>query len=69
MIDPSRCFFVDEEINSAIESGKLQTRVGKNFGKPYKKLIRHEVESLVKELKGEAGIESGKVQKELNEVS
>ena len=56
---------VQEEIIEAIKAEKLQYRVNYVFGNPYYKLIRSEVEALVKEKYGDDHLEKKKIKKEL----
>ena len=59
---------LQETIIEAAKSGKLQYRVNSVHGNPYLRLLRSEVESLVKELQGEAHFEKQKLQNELSDV-
>jgi uncharacterized protein (DUF3084 family) len=55
-------------IIEAVKSGKLQYRVNSVHGNPYLRLLRSEVESLVKELHGQAHFEKQKIRNELLDV-
>ena len=57
-----------QEIIAAIRAGKLQYREGSMHGNPWLRLLRHEVEALVKEKSGKAGLHKKKLQKELADL-
>jgi septal ring factor EnvC (AmiA/AmiB activator) len=57
------------EIVSAITAGKLRHVVNYAHGNPYIKLVRSEVEALVRSLRGEADIETSKLKTELAKVT
>ncbi len=54
-----------QEIIAAIRAGKLQYREGSMHGNPWLRLLRHEVEVLVKEKGGQDHLHKKKLQKEL----
>lgn len=57
-----------EEIIEAIDSGRLQYRVGSVFGNPWFRLLRSEVEALVTDLHGERTLEEARDRTELARV-
>jgi len=57
-----------EEIIAAIRAGKLQYRVSNMHGNPWFRLMRHEVESLVREKSGSDSLHKKKLQKELADL-
>ncbi len=57
-----------EEIVAAIRAGKLQFREGSMHGNPWFRLLRHEVESLVRDNKGADHLHKLKLQKELTDL-
>ena len=57
-----------EEIYAAIRSGKLQYREGNMHGNPWFRLLRHEVEALVKRKSGPAHLQKKKLEKELADI-
>ena len=57
-----------QEIISAIRAGKLQFREGNMHGNPWFRLLRHEVEALVKEKGGQNHLNQKKLQKELADL-
>lgn len=57
-----------DEIIEAIKNGKLQYRVNYVHGNPYYKLIRSEVEAVVKEKYGDNYFENQKLKTELTTV-
>ncbi len=57
-----------QEIYAAVREGKLQYRENQAHGNPYLRLLRSEVETLVKSLRGEKGFEQQKLQAELKSV-
>lgn len=57
-----------ETIIEAAKSGKLQYRVNSAHGNPYLRLLRPEVESLVKELHGKEHFKKQKIQNEISDV-
>ncbi len=57
-----------QEIISAIRAGKLQFREGNMHGNPWFRLLRHEVEALVKEKGGLNHLNQKKLQKELADL-
>lgn len=57
-----------ETIIEAAKAGKLQYRVNTAHGNPYLRLVRAEVESLAKELHGQAHFEKQKIQNEMSNV-
>src|SRR2546428_10284959 len=58
----------DDEIITAIKSGKLQYRINYIYENPYYKLIRAEVEKLVAENYGENYLKISKLKNELKQV-
>ena len=57
-----------EEIYAAFRAGKLQFRESNMHGNPWFRLLRHEVEALVKEKSGKDHLHKKKIQKELSEL-
>jgi septal ring factor EnvC (AmiA/AmiB activator) len=57
-----------QEIIAAIRAGKLQYREGSMHGNPWLRLLRHEVEALVKEKGGQDHPHKKKLQKELADL-
>ena len=57
------------EIIAAIRSGKLQFRESSMHGNPWFRLLRHEVESLVREKSGHEHLHKKKLQKELADIN
>ena len=57
------------EIIAAVKAGKLQYRVNNMHGNPYLRLLRREVEALVREKHGEAHLKQKKLQTELVQVN
>src|SRR5436309_12356 len=58
-----------EEIIAAIRAGKLQFRESNMHGNPWYRLLRHEVESLVREKRGLDHLHKKKLQKELADLN
>ena len=58
-----------EEIIAAIRSGKLQYRESNMHGNPWYRLLRHEVESLVREKSGPDHLHQKKLQQELADLT
>ena len=58
-----------EEIFAAMRSGKLQFQQNSMHGNPWFRLLRHEVEALVKEKSGEDGLQKKKLEKELSDLN
>ena len=58
-----------QEIIAAIRAGKLQFRESNMHGNPWYRLLRHEVESLVREKSGLDHLHKKKSQKELVDLS
>ncbi len=58
-----------EEIIAAIRAGKLQFREGNMHGNPWLRLLRHEVESLVRDKGGQDHLLKKKLQKELADLN
>jgi len=58
-----------EEIYAAIRAGKLQYREQNMWGNPWFRLLRHEVEALVKEKSGQGGLHRKKLEKELADIN
>src|SRR5438067_6031233 len=57
-----------EEIIAAIRTGKLQFRESNMHGNPWIRLLRHEVESLVRNKSGLDHLHKKKLQKELADL-
>lgn len=57
-----------EEILAAIRSSKLQYRQGSMHGNPWVRLLRHEVEALVRDTKGADRLHELKLRKELADL-
>ena len=57
-----------EEIYAAMREGKLQFQQNSMHGNPWFRLLRHEVEALVKEKSGKEGLRRKKLQKELADL-
>lgn len=57
-----------EEIFAAMRAGKLQFQQNSMHGNPWFRLLRHEVEALVKEKSGKDGLHTKKLQKELADL-
>jgi hypothetical protein len=57
-----------EEIFGAMRAGKLQIQQNSMHGNPWFRLLRHEVEALVKEKSGKDGLQKKKLQKELADL-
>ena len=57
-----------QEIVAAIRAGKLQFQQNYMHGNPWFRLLRHEVEALVREKSGKAGLHKKKLQKELADL-
>lgn len=58
-----------QEIIAAIRAGKLQYRENHIHGNPYLRLLRHEVEALVRDKSGQEGLRKKKLQKELADIN
>src|ERR1035438_7929930 len=58
-----------EEIIAAIRAGKLQFRESNMHGNPWFRLLRHEVEALVKKKSGPAHLHKKKLEKELADIN
>ena len=58
-----------EEIVAAIRAEKLQCRVSNMHGNPWYRLLRHEVESLVREKSGPEHLHQKKLQQELADLT
>ena len=58
-----------EEIYAAMRAGKLQYRQGNMYGNPWFRLLRHEVEALVKEKSGADHLHQKKLEKELADIN
>ena len=58
-----------QEIVAAIRAGKLQFREHNMYGNPWFRLLRHEVEALVRSRSGQAHLQKKKLQKELADVN
>ena len=57
-----------QEIVAAIRAGKLQFRENHMHGNPYLRLLRQEVEALVRERGGQVQLQEKKLQKELADL-
>lgn len=58
-----------QEIIAAIRAGKLQSRESNMHGNPWYRLLRHEVESLVRDKSGQDHLHKKKLQKELADLN
>ncbi len=58
-----------QEIYSAMRAGNLQYREASMHGNPWFRLLRHEVEALVKEKSGQDHLQKKKLQKELTDLN
>lgn len=58
-----------EEIIAAIRAGKLHFRESNMHGNPWFRLLRHEVESLVRDKSGPDGLHQKKLKKELVDLN
>ena len=58
-----------QEIVAAIRAGKLQFRENNMHGNPWFRLLRHEVEALVREKGGQGHLQEKKLQKELADLN
>ncbi len=58
-----------QEIFAAMRAGKLQFRESNMHGNPWFRLLRHEVEALVKERSGQDHLQRKKFEKELADIS
>ncbi len=58
-----------EEVFAAMRAGKLQFQQNSMHGNPWFRLLRHEVEALVKEKSGKDGLHKKKLQKELADLN
>src|SRR3954453_22196239 len=58
-----------QEIIAAIRAGKLQFRESNMHGNPWFRLLRHEVESLVRDKSGSDSLHKKKLQKELADLN
>ena len=57
-----------DEIFAAMRAGKLQFQQNSMHGNPWFRLLRHEVEALVREKGGEDGLQKKKLEKELADL-
>jgi hypothetical protein len=57
-----------DEIYAAIRAGKLQYREQYMHGNPWFRLLRHEIEALVKQKSGQGGLRKKKLEKELADI-
>jgi len=57
-----------DEIYAAIRAGKLQFREASRHGNPWFRLLRHEVEALVRKKCGQGGLRRKKLEKELADI-
>src|SRR5208282_3846072 len=58
-----------QEIFAAMRAGKLQFREASMHGNPWFRLLRHEVEALVKKTSGSGHLHKKKLQKELADIN
>ena len=58
-----------QEIIAAMRAGKLQFRESSMHGNPWYRLLRHEVESLVRDKSGQDDLHKKKLQKELADLN
>ena len=58
-----------QEIVAAIRAGKLQFQQNSMHGNPWFRLLRHEVEALVREKGGQDHLQKKKLQKELTDLN
>jgi hypothetical protein len=58
-----------QEIVAAMRAGKLQFQQNSMHGNPWFRLLRHEVEALVREKSGKDGLHKKKFQKELADLN
>src|SRR5208337_4207385 len=58
-----------QEIIAAIRAGKLQFREANMHGNPWFRLLRHEVETLVRKRSGQDHLQKKKLQKELADIN
>jgi len=58
-----------QEIYEAMRAGKLQYREASMHGNPWYRLLRHEVEALVKEKSGQDHLHKKQLQKELADLN
>lgn len=58
-----------QEIYAAMRAGKLQYREASMHGNPWFRLLRHEVEALVKEKSGQGHLHRKMLEKELADVN
>jgi hypothetical protein len=58
-----------EQVCTYIRAGKLQFRESNMHGNPWFRLLRHEVEALVKEKSGKDHLHKKKLQKELSDLN
>ena len=58
-----------DEIFAAMRAGKLQFQQNSMHGNPWFRLLRHEVEALVKEQSGKDGLQKKKLEKELADLN
>ncbi len=58
-----------QEIYAAMRAGKLHFREASMHGNPWFRLLRHEVEALVKQKSGQGGLRRKKLEKELADIN
>jgi hypothetical protein len=58
-----------QEIYEAMREGKLQFQQNSMHGNPWFRLLRHEVETLVREKSGKDGLQRKKLEKELADLN
>ena len=58
-----------EEIYAAMRAGKLQYRQSNMYGNPWFRLLRHEVEALVKVKSGAGHLHTKKLEKDLADIN
>jgi hypothetical protein len=66
---PQEFGLTQDEIYAAFRAGKLQFRESNMHGNPWFRLLRHEVEALVKEKSGKDHLHKKKLQKELSDLN
>jgi hypothetical protein len=58
-----------QEIYAAMRAGKLQFRESNMHGNPWFRLLRHEIEALVKQKSGSGHLRKKKLEKELADIN
>ena len=59
----------EAEVIHAIRAGKLQFRQGSVFGNPFFRLLRSEVEALVKKKHGDKFVKTSRIKSELSRIN